>query len=277
VTTTRTSLFASTELAARVERAESEMIALCATGEADDGFVVPLGGGHASYAGPNSPFNKVSGLGFTGLPDASSIAAVEALYAERGTVAQFEVSQLAEPGLAMDLTRRGYQLVSFENVLGCRLDDSLPAVRPSPGIVVEHCDDRIDEWLAVVLPGSLAPDTVGLEQHESFPVEELERAERAGVRAGARLYLASLDGAPAGGGSIRFAGGIAQLTGAATVPEHRRRGVQSALVRTRLDDARRAGCDLAVVTCQPGSTSQANMQKLGFDLLYTRAVLLGAA
>jgi hypothetical protein len=35
-----------------------------------------------------------------------------------------------------------------------------------------------------------------------------------------------------------------------------------------------AGCDLAVVTTQPGSTSQRNVQRSGFDLLYTRAVLV---
>ncbi len=34
-----------------------------------------------------------------------------------------------------------------------------------------------------------------------------------------------------------------------------------------------AGCDIALVTTQPGSKSQENVQRLGFDLLYTRAVL----
>ena len=34
------------------------------------------------------------------------------------------------------------------------------------------------------------------------------------------------------------------------------------------------GCDLAVVTTQPGSKSQENVQRRGFELLYTRAVLV---
>jgi len=58
--------------------------------------------------------------------------------------------------------------------------------------------------------------------------------------------------------------------GAATTPAHRRRGVQTALLSARLADAASVGCDLAVLTGQPGSTSQQNLQRHGFDLLYTR-------
>jgi predicted GNAT family acetyltransferase len=72
---------------------------------------------------------------------------------------------------------------------------------------------------------------------------------------------------------MRIVDGIAQLTGAATVPAQRRRGVQTALLTARLADAVAAGCDLAVVTTSPGSRSQHNVQRNGFDLLYTRAVL----
>ena len=70
------------------------------------------------------------------------------------------------------------------------------------------------------------------------------------------LYLARRDGAIAGGGAIRISNGLAQLAGAATLPAHRRRGVQSALLRARLLDAARQGCDLAIVTTEPGSKSQ---------------------
>ncbi|MCX4538489.1 hypothetical protein [Streptomyces sp. NBC_01669] len=42
----------------------------------------------------------------------------------------------------------------------------------------------------------------------------------------------------------------------------------------RLADAAAAGCDFAVVTTQPGSTSQHNAQRHGLHLLYTRAGLV---
>ena len=74
--------------------------------------------------------------------------------------------------------------------------------------------------------------------------------------------------------SGEIADGIAQLTGAATAPAHRRRGVQTALLSARLAVAAAAGCDLAVVTTQPASKSQQNAQRRGFALLYTRAILV---
>ena len=72
---------------------------------------------------------------------------------------------------------------------------------------------------------------------------------------------------------MRITDGIAQLTGAATAPALRRRGVQAALLAARLRDAAEAGCDVAVVTTAPGSTSQKNVQRNGFDLLYARLIL----
>jgi hypothetical protein len=44
--------------------------------------------------------------------------------------------------------------------------------------------------------------------------------------------------------------------------------------RRRLADSVDAGCDLAVLTVQPGSTSQENGHRQGFALLYTRAILV---
>jgi ribosomal protein S18 acetylase RimI-like enzyme len=87
-------------------------------------------------------------------------------------------------------------------------------------------------------------------------------------------YVALLEGAIAGGAGLRIEDGVAQLAGAATAPAHRRRGVQTALLSARLVDAAAAGCDVAVITTQPGSKSQQNAQRRGFELLYTRAVLV---
>ena len=120
---------------------------------------------------------------------------------------------------------------------------------------------------------TLHPDTQGVPSHEEFPRQALAAAERDLVTAtGVMRYAAWRDGVIAGGASFRLAEGIAQFTGAATAPAHRRHGVQSALLGARRRGCR--GCDIAVVTTQPGSKSQQNVQRQGFDLLYTRAVLV---
>ena len=67
---------------------------------------------------------------------------------------------------------------------------------------------------------------------------------------------------------------VAQLRGAATRPPFRRRGLQTAMLHLRLREAAKAGCDVAILTTEPGSKSQENGQRAGFALLYSRAVLI---
>jgi ribosomal protein S18 acetylase RimI-like enzyme len=136
----------------------------------------------------------------------------------------------------------------------------------------------VDRWIDVLATGFEHPDTFdGPPAAESFGRGALEGVFRDyGQAPGCVQYLSRRDGQIAGGGSLRIDGGLAQLSGAATLPEHRRRGVQSALLRARLLDAAAAGCELAVVTTSPGSKSQENVQRAGFALLYTRAIMVRA-
>jgi GNAT superfamily N-acetyltransferase len=270
-------LFCDIALAGRIELAEAQFIAACSETAAGrrgdgDGFVLPIAGGVASYAEPDSPLNKVAGLGFAGPPEPDDLEKIERAYAAVGAPVQIELATLADAAVLEVLAGRGYRLVSFENVLGRALGGPIEPVG-APGVEIRPSgDDEFDAWLAVTVEAALHPDTQGVPWLEEFPREILENAERdaAGLT---RRYLARLDGVPAGGGSMRLAGGIAQLTGAGTAPAFRRRGIQSALLSARLAAATAAGCDLAVITVQPGSKSQQNAQRRGFALLYTRAVL----
>jgi GNAT superfamily N-acetyltransferase len=272
-------LFCDTGLAERIERAEAQLISACSHATSRRtaspiGFVMPIAGGLACFAEKNSPFNKVVGMGFGGLPGAAGLDEIEDAYAACGSPVQIELAHLADQEIGAFVTGRGYRLVSFENVLGRGLDgDRRPTtvtgveVRPSD-------DDEFERWLDVIVDASLHPDTQGVPWHEEFPRHILEDAERDAAAAGVTRYTALLDGVIAGGASVRMADGIAQLTGAATAPAHRRKGIQTALTAARLADAAAAGCDIAVVTTQPGSKSQQNVQRQGFELLYTRAVLV---
>ncbi|MEU4251375.1 GNAT family N-acetyltransferase [Amycolatopsis sp. NPDC026612] len=265
-------LFCDVGLARRIEHAEARFVgACCAAAQErlgdDAGFTRPLADGIASFAEAGSPFNKVAGLGFAGLPDVDELAGIEAAFAAVGAPVQVELSQLADPSVGAFLTARGYRLESYENVLGRRIGDG-----DSPGDVRACRDDELETWLAAVAEASAVADEQGLPSHEDFPRELLVNALR--DMAGVRRYLAERDGSFAGGASFRVTGGIAQFTGAATMPAHRRRGVQTALLQARLAAAAEARCDIAVVTTQPGSKSHQNAQRQGFDLLYARAILV---
>lgn len=262
-------MFCSTELAAEIERAESELMARCAA--APEHLALPIGGGSATCCGADSPFTKVAGLGFAAAPTDAELSAIEAAFSERGAPVHVELSTLAPPELGERLTARGYRLVGIENVLGL----ALPAA-PGPDVpadlVVEPAADP-GAWLDVAARASIAADDEGVASHESFALGAIRTACAQLLAAGSSPYLATLAGSPAGAGSIRTAGRIAQLTGAATLPEHRRRGVQRALLGARLAAAHASGCEVAIVTTAPGSLSQRNVQRAGFSLLYARTIL----
>jgi ribosomal protein S18 acetylase RimI-like enzyme len=276
----RVPLFCDIALARRIEQAEAQLIAEASQAarrrRADRaGFVIPVAGGVASFAEHDSPFNKVAGLGFGGVPSAAALEDIERAFAAFGAQVQIELAHLADPAIGAMLSERGYQLQSFENVLGLALTGMPEPVTPAGIEVRPSGEEELGAWVDVLVEGDLHPDTQGVPQHEQFPRDVLARAERdTGAAPGVRRYVALRNGVIAGGASFRVSDGIAQFTGAATAPQHRRRGIQTALLAVRLADAAAAGCDIAVITTAPGSKSQQNAQRQGFDLLYTRAVLV---
>ena len=206
-------------------------------------------------------------------PSGDSLDEIEQAFAARACAAQVELSNLADPAIGAALTHRGYQLVSFENVLGRSLQGLQQPVPPS-GVEVRLSDDRA-AWLDIVVEGFAHPDIEGVPSHEDFPREVVEKAIGDIEQAGATPYLAFRGG---GSSPAVRACEYRKAWHSSPVRRRRRRIVVTACrprcLSARLADAVRAGCDIAVVTTQPGSKSQQNVQRRGFHLLYTRAVLV---
>jgi GNAT superfamily N-acetyltransferase len=85
---------------------------------------------------------------------------------------------------------------------------------------------------------------------------------------GWRLYTAHVDAQPAGFGVLATDGDAAYLANAATVPESRGRGAQTALIRRRLRDAAAADCREVVALAMPGPSGR-NMERAGLSLVGT--------
>jgi ribosomal protein S18 acetylase RimI-like enzyme len=272
-------MFATPELAARIDRAEGRLCAglarvASAAEPTLDSVVVELAGGLAVYAGAGSPTNKMIGVGFGPLPTEYELANVERLFAERAAPLQAEVSSLADPALHAWLVARGYEPRGFENVLGHPLTD-LSSATPE-GITVEPADiGERTPWVDAAVAAFARPDTGGVGGDAIPPSDDLRRwVARSMDVPGFECLVARLGGQLVGYGSLRVDAGIGQLCGAGTLPAYRRRGVQTAMLRWRLARAREARCELAVVTTQPASKSQQNVQRAGFSLLYVRQILV---
>jgi hypothetical protein len=278
-------LFATTTLAARIERAECRTVVDFAEQGRTRGrpaIIESIAGGVAVYGGPGQPFNKLAGVGFRGPLDEHDLARVEAAHDAVGGDIRVELATLADASIAPALTSRGYTLIGHENVLGLAL--TADTIREFERLIAAARDITISRaqthelpfWRDTIIDGFMHPDSFdGPPPTESFDRETLHGVfEDSSLTPGIVAYLAWRDGEIAGAGAVRISEGLAQMAGASTLPPQRRRGVQSTLLRVRLVEAARAGCDLAVTCTEPASKSQENMQRAGFALLYSRAVLL---
>jgi GNAT superfamily N-acetyltransferase len=79
-------------------------------------------------------------------------------------------------------------------------------------------------------------------------------------------FLVLANGVPIAAAAMTVHDRIAVLGGASTLPDHRRTGAQSRLLRHRLRRAADAGCTTAVATVVPDSTSAHNLQAAGFTV-----------
>lgn len=241
-----------------------------ASAAGERGIVLPLAGGAAVFSRPGSPTNKAIGVALSGEFDVRELEAAEAALRERGESLRIELATTAHAGAAKQLTERGYQLEAFENVLGRRVPTA--GESKATAIDVERVES-LEPWMDVLIRGFARPD--GTSPVEEYPREVLESAVGDVARVdGLVRYVAHSNGEIAGAASMRMYDRVAILSGASTLFEHRRRGVQGALLQTRLEDARTRGADVAVITTAPASRSHANAIRHGFTLLYARAVLI---
>jgi hypothetical protein len=60
-----------------------------------------------------------------------------------------------------------------------------------------------------------------------------------------------------------------------TIARFRRAGLHQELIAARLNEALAQGCDLATASTLPGSTSQRNYERSGFEVAYTRVTMVG--
>jgi GNAT superfamily N-acetyltransferase len=92
-------------------------------------------------------------------------------------------------------------------------------------------------------------------------------------RDGFLLARDATDGTAIGCASITIRDGLATLGAMSTLPAHRRRGVQRALVLHRLRLAAAHGCDLAVASTVPANASERNLVRAGFRPLHETVTL----
>jgi GNAT superfamily N-acetyltransferase len=258
-------------LARRIELAEAQAAAGAAEAleqlRPEAGVAVErIGGGVAVYCGANSPVTQAVGLGLDGPVSREEFERLEAFYFSRREPVRVETCPLADPSLIEHFGKYHYHVTEFTNVMArplCGADAAYDRRAALDGIAIAPVmPEQIDLWALTVAQG--------FAEHVPVTQELLYLMQAFASAAHVECYLARVYGAVAGGAIIILHDGVAGLFGASTLPAFRNRGVQAALLGARVARAAEAGCDLAVCLAQPGCTSQRNVVRRGFTVLYTR-------
>ena len=213
-------------------------------------------------------FNRAAGLGVeTPATEGQLDEVIARFHAARVPRFFIDVSPAARPLLLTDwIAGRGYPLrnnwVKLTREVG-----PVPWALPDPRIKeigVEHADE-----FARIIQGAFGlPERIG-------PWMRLlvGRPRR-------RLFMAFDRDKPIGTAGLYIEGEWASFGYAAVIPEARGRGVQAALIATRIRAAREAGCrwlsmETAEETLEKPSYSLRNARKMGFEVAYMRPNYIG--
>lgn len=260
--------FVDQELAARLEDAQAWRAvyyaqAMQARAHITNGALITVAGAPVIYGGAGGLVNRAIGLGMHGPVTEDDLDTIEAFYSERHADSVIDLCPLADPSLARLMQTRGYHLRSWMSMLFLPLPSEAVAINPDLRIT-RATTEEADLWLAT--------SARGFDESDEVASGTLRVLSPNFYAANAHCYFAWLGETPIGTGGMYPYNGVVELGGASTLVAHRKQGAQTALIQQRLGDAHALGCDLAMVLTSPGSTSQHNMQRRGFQLAYTRAI-----
>ena len=260
-------IFSSRELALRLETVEAlNQVEFARVynefHDSSEGAYKKINTGYAVFVGVDSPLTQAFGLGLDGPVTEAELMELEEFYTERGAPANVETSHLADMSLTHLFMDRGYKVAEYTDVLARSLDERDVVEASSENGVREIRSDEIDAFARVVTEGFVESEPAPRSLEDLFKVFFRQP--------NCACFGAFRDGKPTGGGAVFIKDGVAMFAGASTLPAYRNLGIQTDLLKARLDFAARKGCDLATVTTAPGSVSQRNAQKRGFNIVYSR-------
>lgn len=260
--------FVDAALAARLEavqawRAQHYAAAYAEQTGLQAGEQLIIAGTPIIYGGAGVVVNRAIGLGMQGPVSVAELDAIELFYTQHQADTVIDLCPLADATLLPLLQGRGYHLRSWMSVLFMPLP--APPFASTRGLrVTRATPDQADLWLTTAARG--------FDEVDDFTDDTRRVLIPNFYAANAHCYFVWRQDIPIATGGMYPHAGVAELGSASTLVTYRRQGAQSALIQQRLHDAHVMGCDLAVVLTSPGSTSQRNMQRLGFHLAYTRAI-----
>lgn len=209
--------------------------------------------------------SRATRFGMQGPVSPETIDKVESLYASKGASPLFAVNPYGDPAFGEELGRRGYSLTIWMQVMVRKLDD-IPGMQPPETLRID--DLQTDEH--TVWAETIASGFAGFEiPYVRDPAIHLVTPQVDGIH----CYLARWKQEIAAAACLFVSRSWAFLFIASTRESFRRKGIQTALIHHRLLHAHQLGCSHAVIVVMPGSESNRNAARAGFQIAYSRPLL----
>lgn len=230
-----------------------------------------IGGGVAAVTKPSfgRKLNHVAGFGMNGPVSVEDLDAIKRLYSRIGVSPEINLCPFAHRTAREALDKRGWTICAAMNVYVLSLKEYQENEKDEEICITHVSAEEYPLFIETSISGFgyNSPDQVDLFQ-------ALARA--ATRREDTRLYLARVNGQIAGAAGMALiatpVGRVAELYIDSTVPGYRGKGVQTALLMARLEEAKKEGIDIATVTTWPTGTSARNVERVGFELGYRKDV-----
>lgn len=225
-------------------------------------------GGHMSFCGLGSPVGRAVALGLDRPFTEEDLDRVESFYRSHRAPAQVDLCPLHGPEVFEMFKQRGYAIAELNNVLYRKLDTSEEIPAPPSDCEIRRSSPDEAEAAGAIVEGAFFPD--GAPEEFRGLVAPLYQME------GSLAFVASVEGklVACGTGLMMPDHKVVALCGAGTLTEYRGRGLQTALLHTRMRSAAQAGCEYAVIVTQGGTTSQRNAERLGFRVAYSKITVV---
>lgn len=210
---------------------------------------------------PGPSFNTVKGLKDG---DEKVVRDIIDYYYDREIPVRFELTPAqTSPALLTYLSETGFYQTDFQTTLYAGLSSEIKPIDPQ--ITLRRLKrNEFKLFAEIYVKGFQMPDFLidGIAQNNEVLYDNDNW----------NFFLASINEEPAGIGVLFNENGIATLAAAATVPDLRNNGVQTALIQERINQAKLLNCTLVVGQAKFASVSQNNMERAEMKVAYTRAI-----
>ena len=223
--------------------------------------VAECAGGRVIYVGPGMHVNRAVGVGVGEPARAADVDFIVDFYASHAQDAEIELCPYADDAVRSRAAELGFRLDWFRTVYACTIASGSPS-SPTGAFEFTRVDSSnfatwADFWI-----------------ERSADADRERRFTRARfAKPGEHDFIVSMDGVAVAVCSLSIHDGLADLGGMLTREEYRGRGIQAACLDHRLAFAAGSGCELALAGATPGTSSARNIERAGFQALYTSVSL----